>query len=249
MFTMEEIEQLYRDAYQESQETAQWKAVATLLNESDLPRKQATAKLEMFERVFRDNPDLARLRIKQLAREPVRFFTQTAFLALVDALSGKTPLLRRENGNLISEPLSHHGFRYAMDLMESFTDEQGRRLSYPDTLVVGYHLQTRAERILRSYPGIELVVSPYLSGTPEEPFHFIDGHPGYTANYNWFLLETVRPITKPIVIVGPDDTEFAIERKARPTSKLSADVILQVKSEYAVGYGKWCTAVGSNATG
>lgn len=217
-----------------------------------------------------DQLDLIRLRIRDLATRVITHRQQLVVDALVagftltgyDSVSffnTAHPLLGGSTyGNRTTSALDGTALAEAINSMMMVPDDQGLPLGIvPDTLVVGPKNQWAALELVESpvviykgnasdtssstpyknvfYGKLNVVVSPFLKGSADD---------------NWFLMDTKRPI-KGLILQQRSDVpiEFsALESASGSESAFMRDRYLYgVRGRYNVGFGLWQTVYGSTA--
>lgn len=207
-----------------------------------------------------DQLDAIRLRIQDLGAEAARHKDELVIGQLLAGFTTTGPdgqyFFDTDHGesgspqsNATNAPLDADSLASAISEMMLFTDDSGAPLGVqPDTLVVGPKLRWRAMELLNStvvvsnqavpsyqnvlQGALKLVVTPYITG------------------YQWFVLDTSRPIRAIILQERADvPVEFAALDNANSSeSAFMRDVLLYgVRARYGVGYGLWQLAYGSNA--
>lgn len=212
-------------------------------------------------------------RARELGQEPTRHWNELAYTGLPLGFStvcydgqyffnnshqeGASPV----QNNLTNASLSDQALETAATVMGAYVDDKGKPMRIrPTTLVVGPALERRAWNLVGQpikvtnvgdgtagtgatastsynnyfYGRYKLVVNPYLIGA---------------YAYNWFLLDTHRAGSKPIVIQSRSDVPITLETDMdQPQAKILEKYQITVRGRYVQGYGLWQTAYGSNAT-
>ena len=186
--------------------TADYERVATMVpKDSDMwvgPRRLRTWESSVafsVEELAEDRYGCVKLRIMSLAREVKRYKDETIFTIIAEGFANG--LFTREHGNMGTTPLSHRALL----------------TTQANLLVVPPDLQWLAMDIIPYRPGLELLVSPYL-----------------TEPQDWFLLHG-----KPMLWQDRTPIEFA------ELESDEDKIMFRVRQQYNAGYGDPKLAWGS----